>query len=111
MKGNNFVSWRKKDDFKKVLLDRRVEGGQIIYNLYPFTEASEIERYFTDTLTANLDYNFEEYCTEDDYYQPVVEDFEIDYYVGEWCKLYGFELVSCEGDGEDEGYEPGKRFW
>lgn len=77
----------------------------------PFTEASAIERYFADALKAQLDYKFEEYCTEDDYYQPVVEDFEIDYYVNEWCKLYGFEIVSCEGSGEDEGYETGKKFW
>ena len=42
----------------------------------------------------------------DDYYQPVAEDFEIDYYASEWCGKHGFELVSCEGGGGDGGYEP-----
>ena len=77
----------------------------------PFTNANVIARLFMDALIDNLDYKFEEYCTEDDYYQPVVEDFEVNYYVEEWCKACGFELISCEGTGEDDGYEPGKRFW
>lgn len=55
-----------------------------------------------------MDYEFEEYCTEHDYYQPVVEGFggDLEYCLEEWCKENGFELVSCEGDGDDVGYEP-----
>ena len=48
----------------------------------------------------------EEYCTDDDYYPPVVEDFEIEYHVQEWCKKNGFEFISCDGDGEEGEYEP-----
>ena len=42
----------------------------------------------------------------DDYYQPVVEDFELDYYLKKWCKKNGFKVISCEGDGDDSGFEP-----
>lgn len=63
---------------------------------------------FTKRLQEYLDYEFEEYCTEDDYYQPVVEDFgsNLEYDLKQWSKKNGFEYVSCEGDGDDGGYEP-----
>ena len=60
----------------------------------------------TESIREYLDNKFEEYCTEDDYYQPVVEDFDIDYRVSEWSKENGFEVVSCDGNGENSGYEP-----
>ena len=60
---------------------------------------------FKRFLEDYLDGEFEDYCTEDDYYQPVCEDFDIDYYVSQWCKEYGFDLVSRNGGG-DGGYEP-----
>lgn len=72
----------------------------------PFMTKKSICNYFEKGLCQYLDGEFEEYCTCDDYYQPVVEDFEIDYYVSEWSKRNGFELVSCKGRGEDGGYEP-----
>ena len=33
--------------------------------------------------------SFERYCTYEDYYQPVVEDFEFDYYLEKWCEKNG----------------------
>lgn len=72
----------------------------------PFMTKEAIHEYFEKDLCQYLDDEFEEYCTCDDYYQPVVEDFDIDYYVSEWCGKNGFELISCEGNGEDGGYEP-----
>lgn len=72
----------------------------------PFTTKEEISQYFRKCLRDYLDGEFEEYCTEEDYYQPVCEDFDVDYYVSQWCKEHGFELVSCDGDGGDGGYEP-----
>ena len=30
---------------------------------------------------------------------------ELSYFVGKWCKEKGFELLSCEGKGWDDGYE------
>lgn len=67
---------------------------------------AEIVLMPTESIREYLDNKFEEYCTEDDYYQPVVEDFDIDYRVSEWSKENGFEVVSCDGNGEDSGYEP-----
>ena len=75
----------------------------------PEMEKTVIQAYFAKDLRDYLDYEFEEYCSEDDYYQPVVEDFEADAYVQEWCGKNGFEVVSCEGDGYDDGYEPSFR--
>ena len=75
----------------------------------PFMTKEAIHQYFEENIRQYLDGEFEEYCTCDDYYQPVVEDFEIDSYVSGWCEKHGFEVVACEGDGEDGGYEPKPR--
>ena len=78
----------------------------------PFLSKDEIQQYYVDALCEYLDREFEEYCTCDDYYQPVVEDFEVEYYAKEWCKKNGFELVACDGDGDDGGFEPDfRRGW
>ncbi|WP_310604953.1 hypothetical protein, partial [Anaerosporobacter sp.] len=53
-------------------LARRLSGN-------PFTTLEIITEYYENKLGKYLDGEFEEYCTCDDYYQPVVEDFEIDY--------------------------------
>lgn len=37
---------------------------------------------------------------------PDVEDFDLDDCVEEWCKMNGFKLISCDGSGYDDGYEP-----
>ena len=71
-----------------------------------FMKAEEIRSFYGRELRKYLDREFEEYCTCDDYYQPVVEDFEIEYYLKEWCKKNGFKLISCEGEGDDSGFEP-----
>lgn len=71
----------------------------------PFMTKEAIRQYFEKDFCQYLDDEFEEYCTCDDYYQPVVEDFDIDYYVSEWCGKHGFEVVSCDGSGGDGGYE------
>lgn len=72
----------------------------------PFTTKDTISRYFTKNICKYLDSEFEEDCTCDDYYQPVVEDFEAEYCVREWCGKNGFDFISCKGDGYDDGFEP-----
>ena len=72
----------------------------------PFMTKETISQHFEKSLRDYLDAEFEEYCTEDDYYQPVCEDFDVDYYVSEWGKKHGFKLLSCDGNGGDGGYEP-----
>jgi len=78
-------------------------------NNNPFMSREEITEYYKQKVRDYLDDEFEEYCTCEDYYQPVVEDFEIDIRVSEWCDRTGFEVVSCKGDGDDGGFEPSFR--
>ena len=72
----------------------------------PFMTKESIREFYEKKMQEYLDSEFEEYCTCDDYYEPVVEDFELTYDVEHWCKENGFEVVSCEGEGRDGGYEP-----
>ena len=72
----------------------------------PFMKSDAIRKIYVKNLTEFLDHEFKEYCTCDDYYQPVVEDFELESYVKDWSKKNGFKIVSCEGEGDDSGYEP-----
>ena len=41
----------------------------------PFMTKQVIHDLFEDRLRERLDFEFEDYCTCDDYYQSVVEDF------------------------------------
>ena len=75
----------------------------------PFMTKDAIYYFFEKKLKEYLDLEFEEYCTDDDYYEPVAEDFELSYEVDDWCKKNGFEVVYCEGDGETGEYEPKSR--
>lgn len=74
----------------------------------PFITKEAIHDFFVMRLKEYLDYEFDDYCTCDDYYQPVAEDFgcNLEYDLPKWCKENGFEYVSFEGDGGDNGYEP-----
>ena len=73
----------------------------------PFTTKETIRALFSGRLKDYLDHEFDYYCTCEDYYQPV-EDFEdnLEYDVKQWSEKNGFEFVSCDGDGHDDGYEP-----
>ena len=77
-----------------------------LLNKNPFMTREAITDFYENNIRNWLDEEFERYCTCEDYYQPVVEDFEFDYYLAEWCRKNGFEIVSYEGDGHDDGYEP-----
>lgn len=65
----------------------------------PFLSEYSISEIFASSLKNYLDTNFDEYCTSDEYYEPVAEDFEVTSYVENWCKDNGFELVSIECNG------------
>ena len=77
----------------------------------PFLSDEFIAEYFQDSLFAYLDSEFEEYCTCDDYYPPVGEDFEAESYAEDWCKDHGFELISFDGEGSTGDYEPKGDRW
>lgn len=74
----------------------------------PFAMKEEIHELFSKRLLKYLNNDFNEYCTCDDYYQPVVEDYDsnLESNLEDWGKSNGFEFVSCDGDGFDDGYEP-----
>lgn len=108
--GNGTVNCRYKVEIvlkptEAITSDREL-SRQMEKNSFMTKEA--IHELFARRLKEDLDYKFEEYCTEDDYYPPVVEDFgvNLEYDLPRWCKENGFELVSFEGDGDDGGYEP-----
>jgi len=81
-------------------------AGEIKKN--PFITKEAIRDLFSKRLQKYLNSEFEDYCTCEDYYQPVVEDFgsNLIYDLQRWCEENGFEYVSFEGDGDDGGYEP-----
>ena len=85
---------RENDALKQLICRNPSSSGEVIRN------------FFVKRLCGFLDDEFEEYCVEDDYYQPVVEDFELEYRVKNWCRQNGFDLVFCEGHGDDDGYVP-----
>ena len=82
------------------------DGLKSMIKKNPFVTAEAIHKFYEKELCKYLNPEFEVYCTCVDYYQPVVEDFELVYYVKEWVKKNGFNVISCNGDGRDEGYEP-----
>lgn len=85
------------------------EGLERLLKKNAFLKKEAISDYFCKKLCGYLDRVFDDYCTCDDYYQPVVEDFGLDEYVSDWCKKNGFEVIACEGNGSDGGFEPDLR--
>lgn len=82
--------------------------GPEIYDLktkQPGFKERDLVAALKKSICIRLDDEFEDYCNEDDYYQPVVEDFEAEYYAREWAEERGLELISFNGSGFDEGYE------
>ena len=74
----------------------------------PYMTKEAIHDFFAKRLREYLDGDFEYYCTCEDYYEPVVEDYgaNLEYALSKWSKENGFEYVSFEGDGHDDGYDP-----
>lgn len=71
----------------------------------PFMSAEQIFELYDKQLSEELDSDFDEYCTCDDYYPPVVEDYDENYkhFIQEFCIKYGREMLDyeCEGDTSD----------
>lgn len=77
----------------------------------PFTTKEEISNLFIKRLIKYLDHDFEWYCTCEEYYQPTVEDYagNLESNLKYWSELNGFDFISCNGSGYDDGYEPKHR--
>ena len=71
------------------------------------------EEAIAKQLCADLDGEFEEFCEDDDYYEPVVEDYDFEYDMKQICPRYGLEAFDITYEGSDEGFEPycGKGRW
>ncbi|MCI6199610.1 MAG: hypothetical protein MR757_07145 [Proteobacteria bacterium] len=63
-------------------------------------DADKVLSYFAEDLIDYLDGEFENYCSGDDFSPSAVGDFDCAAYTAKWCRKNGFELVSCEGEGE-----------
>ena len=72
---------------------------------YEYASVDQLEESISKELRKQLDDQFEEYCTEDDYYEPVAEDFEFEYYLTDFCKDMGIEVIDTDYDGEISDYE------
>ena len=74
----------------------------------PLLSEKDIFEHYQDELSALLDSDFNDYCTSDDYYEPVVEDYSGNYedVVKEFCQKHGMELMSFECNGDSTDFEP-----
>lgn len=64
----------------------------------PFLTAEDIRLYYEDKFDSLIGSKFYDYCTCDDYYPPVVEDFqsECPYYLKKFLPEHGLEMTQDE---------------
>ena len=74
----------------------------------PFVSEEKIYDYYDDILGQMLDEGLEYYVTCEEYYEPVMEDYDGSFQdaAEKFCEKYGFSLVGCECDGDASDYEP-----
>ena len=74
----------------------------------PLLSEKEIFAHYQDELCDQLDSDFDDYCTSDKYYEPVVEDYtgNYEYVVKEFCQKHGMELMEFECNGGSTDFEP-----
>ncbi len=66
----------------------------------PFLKAEDIRSFYEEEIHGIICSEFDDYCTSDDYYPPVVEDFpgNIHYYMDKFLPEHGLEMT-------DDDYE------
>ncbi len=64
----------------------------------PFLKAEDIRSYYENKIDGIICGEFEDYCTCDDYYPPVVEDFpeNISYEMDKFLPQHGLEMIDDE---------------
>lgn len=102
---------QKISEAEKTMLQAKEVYEATIEKLAVLPEQRDRIRRGLDGGRVTLDQEFDDYCTEDDYYQPVVEDFEAEEYAHEWAEERNIRLISFEGKGFDGGFEPKHRGW
>lgn len=92
-------------DVKVVDRDLAKNAVSDILKRNPFTDADTLFEHFQEQMEGTLEADLEEYVTCDDYYPPVMEDYDgnAKYALEEICKTLGFKIVhfSCSGDMSD----------
>ena len=54
---------------------------------------------------------FHDYVTCDDYYPPVMEDYDAEYALSECCKELGLKIVHVSSSGDMSDFEPDDMRW
>lgn len=98
------------------LNNRAVAGDRHFYRFDPYgmtvlrkepghTEES-ICAFLEGQMAAELDLDLEDYVTEDDYYPPVMEDYDENLKAAaeSFCELFGLKLMHCSYSGEMSDY-------
>lgn len=78
---------------------------------YLFSDLNAIEEAIAARLSADMNNAFADFVNEDDYYQPVSEDFEFEAYLTGICKSYGLELLAASYTGSTSDWEPDSSSW
>ena len=77
-------------------------------NKNPFISAEELFKIYSGVLIYELNSDFEEYCSADDYYSPGVEDYEYNGFedvIKLFCEDHGFELIEYDFSGDEGDFE------
>ena len=88
-----------KDKLNTSLIDEKLKVN-------PFFLEEQIAKVYEDNLIKYHNHDFNYYCTADDYYQPFIEDYDLNDSVKEWCEKNGFKIISVKGNGSDSGFVP-----
>lgn len=87
------------------VIDRKTARKSLssILNEEPYASSETLKNFLEGQLQNDLDYDFVQYCIDDDYYPPVPEDYDDNFredVLKPFCEKYGLECVSCSGQGE-----------
>ena len=55
------------------------------FRIWPIVHREEIQEAIAKQLREDLDGEFGEFCEDDDYYEPVVEDYDFEYDMKQIC--------------------------
>lgn len=74
----------------------------------PFTSEEKIYDHYKNILGQILDEKLEYYVTCEEYYPPVMEDYDgnFEYELKRFCEKYGFSLIECKCEGSMADFEP-----
>ena len=87
------------------VIDRKTARKKLssILDEEPYTSSETLKNFLESQLQKDLDYDFVQYCIEDDYYPPVPEDYDDNFredVLKPFCEKFGLECVSFSGQGE-----------